>query len=324
MNITSPRQLIQALPNLTGAIDPDSLVLVELGDGEVCSHVTIANTSSNQDAFNLEESVRSLVIDDKNALVIVAISEDELHAATLLKRAQTLAEAQEIHVLDLLHVSSQKWRSILCTDDLCCPKSGNAIDDRETMNSVEYRQAHCDSDEVNTLRFRTLSEEELGLRALALASTKPWPSGSPSELFGLRDSTATSVLEILRNQVEDLWIAVAAVGNALLDIRTRDGVLRRVLDNEADRVVITHNLSEIFSVAPPECRPAIATVFAGAMWLEGDQAATRHALDIALEADSEYSLARLLDTALIHGVPHRVWVDSLAAVSYDKCLAGAA
>jgi hypothetical protein len=31
-----------------------------------------------------------------------------------------------------------------------------------------------------------------------------------------------------------------------------------------------------------------------------------------------------LDVALIHGIPPRVWSDSLAAVSPEQCLSGAA
>jgi hypothetical protein len=51
---------------------------------------------------------------------------------------------------------------------------------------------------------------------------------------------------------------------------------------------------------------------------------TRNSLDQALLADPTYSLARLLDVALTHGVPAKVWADSLAAVSPQQCLSGAA
>ena len=80
----------------------------------------------------------------------------------------------------------------------------------------------------------------------------------------------------------------------------------------------------MYAYAKQDSRAALATILAGTAWLDGDWQTTRHALDVALDEDSEYSLARLLDTALVHDVPHKVWVDSLSAVSYEKCLAGAA
>jgi hypothetical protein len=68
----------------------------------------------------------------------------------------------------------------------------------------------------------------------------------------------------------------------------------------------------------------LATVYAGIAWLEGHTELTRLAVDHALQIDAAYSLAQLLDIALRHNVPPAVWSSSLAAVSFDACLKGAA
>jgi hypothetical protein len=311
-----------------GTIDSDSLIIIELGEGQVRSHVKISSLSSDAAAQTLEQSLKSLADHGQSALVAIAVTEDEGHASSILHQAHTLAESSDVHVLDLLHMFGSRWRSLLCEDDSCCPKSGHLLDDGSQIAFSESSELDELPREGFQLHARSLDDDELRLRNEAFASADSWPTGSPIDLLEFRDTKVTEVMNILSEAMFegmcDFWVGAATVGNALLDIRARDGVLRRILEHEELRGNISENLATLFRVAPIECRPAIATVFAGARWLEGDQLATRYAIDIALEEDSEYSLARLLDTALIHGVPHRVWIDSLTAVPYEKCLAGAA
>jgi hypothetical protein len=86
---------------------------------------------------------------------------------------------------------------------------------------------------------------------------------------------------------------------------------------------LTHLLRELVRSQEEFVAP-LATVYAGIAWLEGQVEATRSAVDHALNIDSTYSLAQLLDIALRHNVPPNVWSSSLAAVSFDACLKGAA
>lgn len=111
---------------------------------------------------------------------------------------------------------------------------------------------------------------------------------------------------------------------ALEQIPIRDGLLRNLYDNPELRAQAALNLANLLEQDCGAAKSTVATVLAGCCWLDEDFASTRKALDIALSADSTYSLARLLDVALVHGVPPSVWADSLAAVSPEQCLTGAA
>lgn len=112
--------------------------------------------------------------------------------------------------------------------------------------------------------------------------------------------------------------------NALVQIPIRDGVLRYLYDTPEARTNATKNLTMILENCIAHERAAVATVLAGCTWLDSDLTKTSAALQQALKADSTYSLARLLDVALTHGVPPAVWADSLAAVTPEQCLTGAA
>ena len=110
----------------------------------------------------------------------------------------------------------------------------------------------------------------------------------------------------------------------LAEIPIRDGFLRYLFDNPNSRINAIKNLSLLLKDCVPHEQAVIGTVLAGCYWLDADFENTRQALDLALAADSTYSLARLLDVALTHSVPAKVWADSLAAVSPEQCLHGAA
>jgi len=322
MKIHSPRQLIQALPQIVTKIQSDALIVVALEQGKVHSHLVVSSCDfeSNQMQFLQGVSRRPEV-----GLVAICYIEDSEEARIALNDLRVAAETAGIHVLDLLHVFKGRWRSMLCEDDSCCPTEGNpckAQPEGEALGSESMTTGALDATELLTLCVLSPEQEELSKQAFVALPV--WPTGSPSELFDWRNQAVEEVLLMLENQLQDPWGALAAVSVALHDIRVRDGVLRRILERHELRDAILANLQTLYGIAPSQYRAAIATVFAGTSWLSGHQALTRHAIDIALEADGDYSLARLLDTALVHGVPHKVWVESLTAVAYERCLAGAA
>jgi len=325
MNITSPSQLIRSLPHFIDELPQEVLIIFALKDAQIHSHQILRPWCDQPDLSHLEPYLQSLCSVDDVATVALACCDDSSSAHDALTYVQNVVDEAGLHMLDLLHVQQSRWRSILCTDPLCCPDTGNAI-----LSNVETdsQLTGPDEGEVGNLDFRLqpleLSDQELAQRDEAFANVPEWPIGSPTDLFDWRDKAVTAVVALLENRATTDWSTVAAVCTALSDIRARDGVLRRLLEHQDAHEVVLTNLQNIFSQAPERYAASVATVFAGAVWLKGNRALARHAIDIALKFDSDYSLARLLDTALIHGVPYGVWVDSLRAVAYDKCLVGAA
>ena len=100
--------------------------------------------------------------------------------------------------------------------------------------------------------------------------------------------------------------------------------MRHLYDNAGARNQTAINLEKLLNKCVSHEAAALATILAGCYWLDADMDKTKEALSKALKADPTYSLARLLDVALVHGVPPKVWADSLAAVSPEQCLSGAA
>ena len=145
-----------------------------------------------------------------------------------------------------------------------------------------------------------------------------------TDAFAARSDQVAKIFERLQDETDLNWQEHAQLSVGLCDIRTRDGLLRMLHDAPELRGQFQAHLIREVARSQQEFIAPLATVYAGIAWLEGQTQMTRLAIDHALEIDSSYSLAQLLDIALRHNVPPTVWSSSLAAVGFDACLKGAA
>lgn len=190
------------------------------------------------------------------------------------------------------------------------------------MNSETDEQI---SDQSLGLQAPSLSaKQEKQRNAQILVTAKAFAEAIGTEAYVARDRLVSAIFERLQVEEELTWQEHAQLCVGLSDIRTRDGLLRRLHDAPELRGQFQSHLIREVSRAQQEFVAPLTTVYAGLAWLEGQSQLTRLAVDHALKIDSSYSLAQLLDIALRHDVPSTVWSSSLAAVSFDACLKGAA
>ena len=185
-------------------------------------------------------------------------------------------------------------------------------------------------DEQNTDSFLdlpapSLSAQQVKQRNAQIAkAADAFAEAIQADAFSARDQVVNEIFERLQVDAELTWKEHAQLSIGLCDIRTRDGLLRKLHDAPELRGQFMSHLIREVSRSQEEFTAPMATVYAGIAWLEGQTQVTRLAVDHALQIDSSYSLAQLLDIALRHNVPPSVWSSSLAAVSFDACLKGAA
>ena len=186
------------------------------------------------------------------------------------------------------------------------------------------------NDEQNTDSFLdlpapSLSAQQVKQRNAQIAkAADAFAEAIQADAFSARDQVVNEIFERLQVDAELTWKEHAQLSIGLCDIRTRDGLLRKLHDAPELRGQFMSHLIREVSRSQEEFTAPMATVYAGIAWLEGQTQVTRLAVDHALQIDSSYSLAQLLDIALRHNVPPSVWSSSLAAVSFDACLKGAA
>jgi hypothetical protein len=175
------------------------------------------------------------------------------------------------------------------------------------------------------LQAQQLRAQDIKQRDSQLAkATKAFTEAIASDALTARRDLVTRIFQRLQDPADLTWKEHADLSIGLCDIRTRDGLLRMLHDAPEHREQFQTHLNRELTRSRDEFIAPLATVFAGISWLSGHTQVTQLAVKHALEIDSSYSLAQLLDIALRHNVPPSVWSSSLAAVSFDACLQGAA
>lgn len=317
MLIHSPRQLLATVPHLLGFHPADSLVLVVMNDAQI-ELVARFDLDGDVDVDLVRNTLRRVAESRYVVITYGATSRAPSPADTVI------AQLRDFLLLDSLCVKSGRWRSYLCEDPGCCPVDGREVDDEAdplvtsliTAGSAPFANRE---QVVAALAPATLTPDEQEARGTVVTAAAA--HGVPHDPSV--DSFA-ALLDVLTAPAPHTWEQRMVAYNALRDFRLRDALLRHLLDHDDQRVPVRSGLFGLAPYAPHDAQAPVATTLAGCAWLDGNGALAQIAIERALDADPGYSLARLLDRALRHGVPPSVWADSLSAVTVDECLAGAA
>lgn len=327
MEITSPRALLNLFAKQGIYADQqDQLVIVAIDQGQVvATHFIKPNdealwTSEEFLSTEIEECLSSL----QNNLPIVAVSycrNGEL-GRHILQVVHSQAQNQNCSVLDLIYVCQGFWRSQLCEDTDCCPDQGNPYPWSEFSAGTDVTAAKGSLKDSQGVAWNENEDDRLEIvTQIALLIDQNDREGITYEITHRQVNDA---LVIMRGSQEFAVSEAAHLVMVCHNIRSRDGLLRKAFEQPELRTTFCDYLSHLLTLTPETFIPAVATTLAGIAWLDGNHALTRSSLDTALQFNEDYSLARLLNTALSHGIPAKVWSDSLEAVSYQDCLKGAA
>jgi hypothetical protein len=248
----------------------------------------------------------------------------------LLGELADLLTGQGIRIRDIVCVGAQRQRSYLCTSHRCCPPEGRPLRDERSTLVDATMAAHG-------------SAPLAGRESLA-AQLAPRDERDPV-LIAVRRASARAPMRLAPGMVEraDRFVAdlrrwdgaprdtaararlVATVAHLTGSIGERD-LLLRGLTVEADHDLL--KLARAVLAEAVRCAEAghvarIAAVLAVCCWVDGDGAAAWVALDRALAADPDYSLARLVATALEQGQPPWIWTSVMARLTPEELLAAA-
>jgi hypothetical protein len=219
-----------------------------------------------------------------------------------------------VTVRDLLRVEDGRFWSYKCQDPGCCPPEGRPFD-----ASQHPYAAALDAAGMTVCRDRgtlaaTLapvtgqeaqSMRRAELRALRRARDLIGGSGAPAGSQPLTDAGRAAVREAIAlyrrgGQITDddqmAWLIVTVA-----DIRVRDDAWAR-MDPE-HRAAHRRLWTDLVRRAREPFVPAPASLLAFTAWQSGDGALANIAVDRALAADPDYSMAHLIGEAVEAGLP---------------------
>lgn len=324
--LTSPHDLLAAIPFLIGYHPSDSLVLVSIKDDCVGMAMRIDYPIDQSEiAFDLCAS--HISADEADGALIVAYQPRERSDGDEVLAQTTAALSRAgIAIYESILIAEGSYRSLLCHDITCCPIEGRPVpphdSSRIAMESVVagHPMPFASFAELGTsVRSNLLAQEEQWLERVQKSYVDP----SDSDLNNLQRDGATAVIDLANDFIthgistdQDL---IAHVLGRLSEIQVRDFALG---SHDGESAVGYQSMwMHLLRSAPPGFVAPVACLAAAIAYEHGDGPLARAALDRAFADSPTYSLALLLKRVFSAGWPPQSFAQMRGELHPKVCAA---
>jgi hypothetical protein len=306
--LTSPHDLIAAIPFLIGYHPIDSLVVVSIKDNCVGMAMRVDYpTNLPAPAYDLLASHLQRE-GSTGALLVAYVPSLRNDGEEVLSELAAALDRIDLQVDESLIIKDNRYRSTLCNDQQCCPPNGR---DLPEINSSRIALEHVVAG--RTMPFANLEALTESISSLALSQDPKWISRvskfskvtKKGGLSGLQRAGAASVIELAKEFEKSKGLdnseLTARVIGYLSDIQVRDFALGAHSDENLDSYFLMWR--RLMRIAPSGFIAPVASLFAALAYESGDGALAHRALDRALADINGYSLALLLRRVFTAGWP---------------------
>ncbi len=323
--LTSPHDLLAAIPFLIGYHPENSLVLVALKESAVGMAMRVdMPTDIATESYDLLAShfVREAA---EGAFIVAYVGAATDPEPVLINTSAALMRAG-IAIKESLIVQDGRYRSMLCHDSECCPPAGNPIPD---IGSSRVAAEHVIAG--HPMPFSNVAGLVQSIAALPSSFDEQWQSevraywveSDAEDLLDLQRDGATAVIDLAGEYMqgrgaEDRELVARIIGR-VSDIQVRDFALGSHNEESAD--AYWQMWRDLLLVAPRGFVAPIASIFAALAYERGEGALAHKALDRALADDERYSLALLLRRVFTAGWPPQSF-SAMRAELHPKVVAG--
>ena len=324
--LTSPHDLLAAIPFLIGYHPQNSLVMVSLKEDAVGMAMRVDLPSEiASEGYDLLAS--HFVREGAEAAFIVAYAEQSSAdpESILINTSAALVRAG-IDIKESLIVRNNRFRSMLCNDSTCCPPDGNEVPE---LDSTRIAAEHVIAG--HPMPFESVDGLVQSIAAVPSSCEigwqdevqEFWVSSDSEEINDLQRDGATAIIDLageyreLRG-AEDRELVARVIGR-MSDIQVRDFALGSHSDETADFYWTMWR--DLLRIAPRGFVAPVACLFAAMAYERGEGALAHKALDRALHDDDQYSLALLLRRVFTAGWPPHSF-SAMRAQLHPKVVAG--
>ena len=289
--LTSPHDLLAAIPFLIGYHPQDSLVLVALKDEAVGMAMRVDMPSDLQ-ASGYDLLASHFLRDEADGAFVVAyVGAGAVDPENVLINISAALVRAGIDIKESLIVRDNRFRSMLCSDLTCCPPEGSVVPD---LDSSRIAAEHVIAG--HPMPFESVWQDEVHAF---------WVSSDSEEIQELQRDGATAIIDLAGEYregrgAEDRELAARVIGR-LSDIQVRDFALGSHTDESADYYWVMWR--DLLRIAPRGFVAPVACLFAAMAYERGEGALAHKGLDRALGDDDQYSLAHLLRRVFTAGWP---------------------
>ena len=306
--LTSPHDLLAAIPFLIGYHPQDSLVLVALKDEAVGMAMRVdMPVGVSAEGYDLLAS-HFLRDGADGAFIVAYVGEGAVDPENVLINTSAALVRAGIDIKELLIVSNNRFRSMICSDLTCCPPEGSAVPD---LGSSRIAAEHVIAG--HPMPFENVDGLVQSIAAVPSSFESVWAdevqafwvSSDSEEIQELQRDGATAIIDLVGEYregrgAEDRELAARVIGR-LSDIQVRDFALGSHTDESADYYWAMWR--DLLRIAPRGFVAPIACLFAAMAYERGEGALAHKGLDRGLGDDDQYSLAHLLRRVFTAGWP---------------------
>ena len=328
VRLSGPEDLIAVVPHLFGYAVTESILAIDLipANPTRLGFMARIDLPAEGEATEAANTLTSAMLRHGQGIVcLIGYETVTGEALTGLVMTGDAMRAAGVNVFDQLIVTGDRWRSLGCSDTECCPTEGKPVPgadhpaalaligtgsapvkDRQTL--ADHIAASPRAATVMDVITDQRDEASTTLESAAAAWGAVLTSTDP-----LTDQTiATAALGLTlgeRKQFRDTLLAWMTPG--VLDLEQTDPTclthLRALQPATPDTLTapceaVTDRLITLCASIPDsEATPAL-TVLAHYAWINGKGTIASLALDRALAAQPDYTLARLLDRMVSAGI----------------------
>ncbi len=306
--LTSPHDLLAAIPFLIGYHPQDSLVLVALKDEAVGMAMRVdMPVCVSAEGYDLLAS-HFLRDGADGAFIVAYVGAGAVDPENVLINTSAALVRAGIDIKESLIVRNNRFRSMICSDLTCCPPEGSAIPD---LGSSRIAAEHVIAG--HPMPFENVDGLVQSIAAVASSFESVWAdevqafwvSSDSEEIQELQRDGATAIIDLVGEYregrgAEDRELAARVIGR-LSDIQVRDFALGSHTDESADYYWAMWR--DLLRIAPRGFVAPIACLFAAMAYERGEGALAHKGLDRGLGDDDQYSLAHLLRRVFTAGRP---------------------
>jgi len=305
--LTSPHDLLAAVPFLVGYHPKNSLVVIALNE-ETIGMAMRVDYPEEVDPDQLDTLAGHLIREEADSALIVAYIPDSIFDSEyLLSPLRDAIAMRGIMVRECLEVRADRWRSTICGDQGCCPPEGNPMPSLEDSRvaAEQVAQGHPlpfeNVDDLRTSIARNGHDAELDA---ALDHVEGIDYEGDDVIAHQREGALAIndlVAEFAEKGMSENRQLIAMVLVRLHDLTVRDYAMG--ICNEDNIDTLWSMWRWLMRIAPDGYVAPVSTLFAVASYERGEGTIAQRALERTFDDDPKYPLARLLRRSFAAGWP---------------------
>lgn len=300
--VRTPEDVLAAVPFMVGYKPKDSVVVVGIKD-DAFDYAMRIDYPEKEDYQCLELLGKNVLKQGSDAALIISYVPESIEEPNAItsQLSETFSELG-IPLTDALVVHNQKFKSLKCEDETCCPPEGKDIpvlEESRIATEQVFDGKTMPLDNIDELKSVYVYKESIAAVEQLLSSTRDIDSNEDRRAAVVNFHNTAKDFNNLKDKTD--LNAVAFFISSLQDIQVRDYVMGSI--NSDNRESLQEFLLWVLQRTPQGYQAPVATLLGLIEYELGNGSAGNILLGIALEDTTDYSLAKLLRRVFGSGFP---------------------